>query len=138
MIDLNLFTATLRAQINPNTLETTYHFEYGLEDCALSACTSTPEGTIPAAHKPVAVSPQEIAGLQPGTTYHYRVVAENAKGETKGPDKTFTTPRSGLGFSLADQPRLGDGLAAEQVRRQDPPLQPGRDAGRRRRQRPRL
>jgi hypothetical protein len=102
VIDLNLFTATLRAQVNPNTLETTYHFEYGPEDCAVSTCTSTPSGTIPPAHKPGAVSPREIEGLQPGTTYHYRVVAENAKGETKGPDKTFTTPRSGLGFSLAD------------------------------------
>ncbi len=102
VIDLNLFTATLRASINPNTLETTYHFEYGTEDCKVSACASTPEGTLPAAHKPVAVSPQEIEGLQPGTTYHYRVVAVNAEGETEGPDKTFTTPRSGLGFSLAD------------------------------------
>jgi hypothetical protein len=102
VIDLNLFTATLRASINPNTLETTYHFEYGTEDCSLGTCTSVGGGTIPAAHKPVAVSPQEIEGLKPGTTYHYRVVATNAEGETKGPDKTFTTPRSGLGFSLAD------------------------------------
>ncbi len=102
VIDLNLFTATLRAQINPNTLETTYHFEYGLEDCSLGTCTSVGGGTLPAGHKPVAVTPQEITGLKPGTTYHYRVVAENAEGETKGPDKTFTTPRSGLGFSLAD------------------------------------
>jgi hypothetical protein len=103
VIDLNLFTATLRAKINPNTLETTYHFEYGTEDCSLGTCTSVGGGTIPAGHKPVAVTPQEITGLQPGTTYHYRVVAKNAEGETKGPDRTFTTPRSGLGFSLADQ-----------------------------------
>ncbi len=103
VIDLNLFTATLRAKINPNTLETTYHFEYGPEDCSLGTCTSVGGGTIPAGHKPVAVSPQEIEGLQPGTTYHYRVVAKNAEGETEGPDRTFTTPRSGLGFSLADQ-----------------------------------
>ncbi len=101
VIDLNLFTATLRASINPNTLETTYHFEYGTEDCSLGTCTSVGGGTIPAGHKPVGVS-KEIEGLKPGTTYHYRVVATNAEGETKGPDKTFTTPRSGLGFSLAD------------------------------------
>ncbi len=101
VIDLNLFTATLRASINPNTLETTYHFEYGTEDCSLGTCTSTTDGTIAPAHKPVGVS-KEIEGLKPGTTYHYRVVATNAEGETKGPEKTFTTPRSGLGFSLAD------------------------------------
>ncbi len=101
VIDLNLFTATLRAGINPNTLESTYRFEYGLEDCSVSVCTETSGGTIAAGHKPVAVS-EEIEGLQPGTTYHYRVVAENAEGTTEGPDKTFTTPRSGQGFSLAD------------------------------------
>jgi hypothetical protein len=101
VIDLNLFTATLRATVNPNTLASTYHFEYGPEDCSVTTCTSTPGGTIAPAHKGVGVS-QEITGLQPGTTYHYRVVAENSKGTTKGPDKTFTTPRSGLGFGLAD------------------------------------
>jgi hypothetical protein len=101
VIDLNLFTATLRARINPNTLASTYHFEYGLEDCSASACTSTAGGAIEPAHKPVGVS-QEISGLQPGTTYHYRVVAENAEGTTGGPDRTFTTPRSGQGFDLAD------------------------------------
>ena len=121
VIDLNLFTATLRARVNPNSLESTYHFEYGLEDCKVSACISTADGTIPPGHKPVAVSPQEIAGLQPGTTYHYRVVAENAEGEIEGPDKTFTTPRAGLGFSARRQPCLGDGLPAKQVRRADPP-----------------
>jgi hypothetical protein len=104
VVDLNLYTARLRAQINPNTFASTYHFEYGLEDCSLSvsACTSTAGGSIAAGHKAVAVSPQEIIGLEPGTTYHYRVVAENAKGGTAGPDKTFTTPVSGLGFQLGD------------------------------------
>jgi hypothetical protein len=101
VIDLDLHTATLRAQVNPNTLESTYHFEYGPEDCALSACTSTAEGTIAPGHKDVGVA-EEIAGLQPGTTYHYRVVATNAEDTTEGPDKTFTTPLGGQGFGLAD------------------------------------
>jgi hypothetical protein len=101
VIDLDLHTATLRAQINPNTLESTYHFEYGLEDCKVSACASTAEGTIAPGHEDVGVS-QEIAGLQPGTTYHYRVLATNSEGTTEGPDKTFTTPLSGQGFGLAD------------------------------------
>jgi hypothetical protein len=100
-IDVDLHTATLRAKINPNTFTTTYHFEYGFEDCSASACTSTPDGTIEPGHRDVSVS-REIVGLEPGTTYHYRVVAENAEGISEGPDKTFTTPRSGLGFSLAD------------------------------------
>lgn len=33
-----------------------------------------------------------LTGLTPGTTYHYRVVAENATGPNWGADKTFTTP----------------------------------------------
>ncbi len=104
VIDLDLHTATLRAQINPNTLETTYHFEYGPEDCSTSVCTSVPlsDVSIGDGHRDVGVS-QGITSLQPGTTYHYRVVAENAEGRTDGPDKTFTTPRSGVGFSLADE-----------------------------------
>ncbi len=32
-----------------------------------------------------------IDGLEPGTTYHYRLVAENDAGETKGPDRVFAT-----------------------------------------------
>jgi hypothetical protein len=40
-------------------------------------------------------------GLEPGTTYHYRVVGKNAYGTTVGDDKTFTTssspePRGGI------------------------------------------
>jgi WD40-like Beta Propeller Repeat len=102
VIDLNLYTAKLRAQVNPDTFASTYHFEYGLEDCAVSACTSTAGGTIPAGHRFVGVS-EEIVGLQPGTTYHYRIVAKNSAGPpTEGPDKTFTTPVSGLGFQLGD------------------------------------
>jgi hypothetical protein len=33
-----------------------------------------------------------LEGLQPGTTYHYRVVATNVDGTTYGEDQTFTTP----------------------------------------------
>lgn len=36
----------------------------------------------------------DITGLQPGTTYHYRLVAENAAGRATGPAATFTTPAS--------------------------------------------
>lgn len=32
-----------------------------------------------------------LDGLEPGTTYHYRFVAENLAGVGRGPDRTFTT-----------------------------------------------
>jgi len=102
--DVSADSATLRAEINPNTLPSTYHFEYGLGDCAVSACASAPAGEvgIGAGHVSVGVS-KAIAGLRAGTTYHYRVVAKNSEDITEGPDRTFTTQFSGLGFVLADR-----------------------------------
>jgi hypothetical protein len=99
-------SAKLRARVDPNTSETTYHFEYGLEDCALpgSTCTSVPfpEAIVGAGEQPVEVS-HSIVGLQPATTYYFRVVAKNALGPTvEGPSRTFRTQLMGVGFELPD------------------------------------
>ncbi len=84
--------ATLQAQINPDGLATTYHFEYGSASCSANPCTSVPvpDADIGAGASDQAVS-QGIAGLQVNATYHYRVVATNSLGATDGPDQTFTT-----------------------------------------------
>ena len=97
-------SATLQAFINPNQVFTTYHFEYGLGDCATSSCLTAPpsDAAIGAGDEPVLVS-QKITGLQPETTYHYRVVAKNALGTTASIDRTFTTQTGGLGFNLIDR-----------------------------------
>ena len=34
----------------------------------------------------------DISGLAPGTTYHFRALATNFSGITRGPDQAFTTP----------------------------------------------
>jgi hypothetical protein len=98
-------SATLRATINPNTLATTYRFEYGLGDCSVvpNPCTAIPLGGAPigSGHELVNVS-QPIAGLQANTTYHYRVVAENSLGAKASLDRTFTTQVRALGFELSD------------------------------------
>jgi len=96
-------SAQLHAQINPNTYVTTYQFEYGLEDCSIAACTAVPSGGegIGAGYKPVAVD-QSLTGLAAGTTYHYRVVAENQEGTAVSNDKVFTTQAAGTGFALSD------------------------------------
>jgi hypothetical protein len=101
--DVSADSATLRARINPHKSATTYRFEYGLEDCALSVCASVPSGGtgIGAGFKLIGVA-QQISGLQSATTYHYRVIAENSFDTVEGPDRTFTTQFSGLGFELAD------------------------------------
>jgi NHL repeat len=74
---------------------TTYHFEYGpkatYED-------STPEHSGGSGVGPQSVTPALIEGLQPHTTYHYRLVANNTLGTTYGQNLTLTTPdRPGLG-----------------------------------------
>ncbi len=103
-------TATLQARINPSRADTTYRFEYGLQDCSLGPCTSVPLSAagIGAGHKLVPVS-QDIAGLQGGTTYHFRVFAANEHGDNQEEDgveeetdHTFTTQSATLGFSLGD------------------------------------
>jgi hypothetical protein len=107
VLNVSADSAKLRAKVNPNTLDTTYRFEYGPEDCSVTTCTEiTPaDPDIGSGHSGVFVFAQ-LFDLQPGTTYHYRVIAENelAEGEdaTEGPDRTFTTQVSGLGFKLAD------------------------------------
>ena len=82
--------ATLNASVNPNESEATYQFEYGTTTAYGSLAPATPE-TIGSGTSSVEVS-NEIEGLVPETTYHYRVVATNAEGTTEGPDRTFTTP----------------------------------------------
>jgi len=96
-------SAKISARINPDGFETTYWVEYGTGSCELNPCEKVPlsGALIGAGFKGVPVS-QVITGLQAGTLYHYRVVAENELGVVAAPDKTFTTQSSGLGFQLPD------------------------------------
>jgi hypothetical protein len=94
--------ATLNAQIDPDGLTTTYHFEYDTTPYTSSAqhgTSLTEEGentevNIGAGTSAVSVE-VKLKGLEPGRTYHYRVVATNSlspTGGALGPDATFTTP----------------------------------------------
>jgi alpha-tubulin suppressor-like RCC1 family protein len=81
-------SATLHASVNPEGSDTHYHFEYGTEAENYSA--STPSVDAGAGSTSVHVS-SAITGLQPGTTYHYRVIADSATGTGAGADTTVTT-----------------------------------------------
>lgn len=96
-------SATLQARINPNSLATSYYFEYGLEECPASSCVSVPvdPGNIGSDHELVAVS-HDIGALLSARVYHYRVVAENSLGVTPK-SGVFRTQESGLGFELIDR-----------------------------------
>lgn len=89
--DLTPTSAFLNATINAAGLQTTYHFEYGL--------TTAYGLRIPVAEEAVAgdarvkrAFQREVRELTPGTTYHFRVVAQNSQGVSVSADGTFTTP----------------------------------------------
>jgi sugar lactone lactonase YvrE len=84
-------SATLLAKVDPEHSTTAFRFQYGTsksygrETAAQSAGTGLGSGYVS----------QRIEGLEPGTTYHFRVVASNCcasgTGASEGPDETFTT-----------------------------------------------
>ncbi len=79
---------TLKDLLNPDGSPTTYYFEYG-ETPPSGSSTRTAENTLPVG--PPSSVEANLSGLKIGTTYHYRLVAENESGKVFGPDQTFTT-----------------------------------------------
>jgi DNA-binding beta-propeller fold protein YncE len=51
----------------------------------------TAVGVLPGGHAVQSTGQVVLTGLLPGTTYHYRLVVNNATGTSEGPDETFTT-----------------------------------------------
>jgi len=81
---------SLSALINPEFQETTCkRFQYGLSTSYGSEAPCEPEalGSGSAGERTSA----NLTGLTPNTTYHFRVLAENASGLSEGPDQTFLT-----------------------------------------------
>jgi hypothetical protein len=93
-------SVVLNGGVNPNGAETTYFFQYGTTVIygALTPSTSAGKGT-QGVHVAAAVG-----ALAPATTYHYRIVAQNSKGLTRGRDRTFRTRRQPLGVTLGATP----------------------------------
>jgi hypothetical protein len=89
------FEGTLEAQVNPNNQTTTYKFEYSTSATGetLNAPVTTLTGTTALegyGDQPASAATGHV--LSSGTTYHYRVIAENTKGEKEaGKVETFTT-----------------------------------------------
>lgn len=84
------FAATLEAQVNPeNQATTSCKLEYGLTTAyEAGSAPCEPSSINGAAEQRVSAT---VSGLQAATIYHYRVVVNNATGETKGVDAEFTT-----------------------------------------------
>jgi hypothetical protein len=102
--------ATLNGSLNPNSLVTTWYFQYGKTK---SYGARTPAQDAGSGKKSVKVS-SGITGLTPDTTYHYRLVATNSAGSTLGADRTFKTPQVPTVSTIATGPNpvvFGGGVA---------------------------
>jgi hypothetical protein len=80
--------ATLNGSVNPKGTDTHYYFQYGE---TTSYGSSTAEGDAGSGTSSVAKS-NTIGELQPGMTYHYRLVATSSGGTIYGGDQMFTAP----------------------------------------------
>jgi hypothetical protein len=94
--------ATVQAQVNPNNVDTRIRVEYGTEPAVYTQSTRVLDlgsGGIGQ------LASFQLTGLDPGTVYHYRVVAESVLGEgseaVDGPDRVFVTQQ---GASLGGLP----------------------------------
>ncbi|MGD1058155.1 MAG: hypothetical protein ABR992_12175 [Solirubrobacteraceae bacterium] len=143
--------ATLTGTVNPRNFATEYHFEYGTEAENFSASTGAGNAGSGSSSVPVSAS---ISGLQPGTTYHYRLIANSATGTSVGGEAVFTTSgsppppppavttegASGIGVHVAtleasinpngvDTHYFFEYGTSKTLLDSDAPAQPGNDAG---------
>jgi hypothetical protein len=81
-------SAVVEGTIDPEGVESKYHFEYGL-DQRYGSRTLGFVG-VGSGSDPVAAS-AAITGLKPNTTYHFRIVGSNDSGSIAGADGTFVT-----------------------------------------------
>ena len=83
-----------KAQLNGSFLgngkETHYYFEWGTTPSYGQKTTEEDAGS-PAGPGPTEIS-APLTGLEPATTYHYRLVAFNSVGKSIAGDQEFTTP----------------------------------------------
>ncbi len=94
----------VNAQIDADGAKTTYRVQYGTVSCTEheSSCTETPELEVGEGFADVTVH-ATLEGLQPNTTYFYRVIAKNEHGTGESQQSTqtfFTTLPSAEGVLL--------------------------------------
>jgi DNA-binding beta-propeller fold protein YncE len=107
--DVTASSAMLEGRVDPNGLDTRYYFQYATEStegCVErpSLCVETPvaPGTDLGAAMGIQSLEQHIQKLQPGTTYHYRVVTVQGSEVFAGPDRMFMTQALGSSLLLPD------------------------------------
>jgi hypothetical protein len=103
-------TAKLNGSFDGNGELTKYYFEWG-PTTGYGTKSAVPPGESaeePTGHKELNFV---ATGLTAGNLYHFRVVASNGKGESKGADKTFTTLPAVANLSTEPPTELSPGSA---------------------------
>jgi hypothetical protein len=80
--------ARVTGRLNPLGQRTQFHFEYG-PDASYGRRSAAAYGGLLNTGRTVFVT---LTGLEPGRTYHYRLVAVSAAGTSTGKDALLTTP----------------------------------------------
>lgn len=100
-------TARLSAEVIPNGLASSYHFDYITQAAYAANLNASKEGFSGASRAPagadanlgsgsIPVTVQQLLSvLQPSVAYRYRVVAKNAEGTTTGASFAFSTQGTG-------------------------------------------
>lgn len=83
-----LNSAVLNGTVNPYSLSTTVTFEWGI---STNYGNTTIALQSPASGAEIKNLTSEITGLSPGTTYHFRIKAENSLGVNYSNDMSFKT-----------------------------------------------
>ena len=86
--EIKAYRAKLHGTVNPRGSETSFHFQYGTTKAYGQTAGG---GSVGSGSSGVAVEASACCLLEPGTTYHYRLLAESQAGTTFGEDQTFTT-----------------------------------------------
>jgi phosphodiesterase/alkaline phosphatase D-like protein len=107
------YAATLVGTVNPDNQTTTYYFQYGL---TANYSFQTNVQTVAAGSTPLTVT-ASLPGIEPGTVFHYRLVASHgATSTTYGNDATFQTapfPRPLTHFTFAVAAQNGRRFVAQ-------------------------
>lgn len=85
----SLNEVTLTGEVNPEGVATTYWFEYGKTE-GLGSSTAVASAGSGTSNVPVSVP---VRGLDPNTTYYYRLKSTNSKGTKTGSIKSTRTAR---------------------------------------------
>jgi hypothetical protein len=111
-------TAQLNGRFVPFNSPTDYHFEYGPTDSYGQSTPSQPGGS----GSVYQLVTEEVTGLEPDTTYHYRLVADNGVSGSPvfGEDMTVTTRASDAPLTHGEFPGpVGSDRAWELVSQPD-------------------